>query len=149
MRRVLRGNRGAALVEFAIVSVLLIMLVFGIIEFALLMKDYLTVNQAAREGARVASLGYQTTVIRDHVVSAAPTLTLSSESVVLKTGLANTDSSGWADLGDDAGYNDADHGSMILVEVPYEHQLVTGTLLSSIFGGSTVTIHGSMVMGRE
>jgi hypothetical protein len=43
------------MVEAAIVTPLLFMLVFGIIEFGLLFKDYLTVANATRTGARVAA----------------------------------------------------------------------------------------------
>ncbi len=137
--------------EFAIVSILLITLVFGIIEFGLLMKDYLTVNQAARDGARAAALGYTTTVIKQRVVAAAPSITINSANIVLKTGAPNTNPSGWAALGDGAdGHNNAVSGNLILVDVPYNHQLVTGSLFSAIFNGqTTITVHGSMAMGRE
>lgn len=149
MRRCLRDDRGAALVEFAIVSVLLITLVFGIIEFGMLMKDYLTVNQAAREGARAAALGATTTVIKDHIVTAAPTITVIRNNIVLKTGAPNTNPSGWAALGDANGSNNAVHGNLISVDIPYTHSLVTGGLLSPVFGGNSIIIHGTMIMGRE
>lgn len=150
MRKLVRNNRGAALVEFAIVSLLLITLVFGIIEFGLLMKDYLTVNQAARDGARAAGLGYTTTIIRNRVVAAAPSITIDPGSIVLTTGPANTDPSTWVPLGDEDGYNNAEHGDSILVKVPYGHPLATGSLFTAIFGGqTTININGSMVMGRE
>jgi hypothetical protein len=52
-----RGNdRGAAAVEFALVLPLLVMLVFGIIQFGFVFNAYITVTQAAREGARMASV---------------------------------------------------------------------------------------------
>ena len=50
-----RGERGAALVEAAIVTPLLLMLVFGIIEFGFAFKDTLTLANGSRSGARVAS----------------------------------------------------------------------------------------------
>lgn len=57
-------QRGAALVEFAIVAVLLFTLLLGIIDYGLLFKDYLALSQVAREGARTAALGknYNATV---------------------------------------------------------------------------------------
>jgi len=59
MRRVVGrpGGRdeGAAAVEFALVAMLLITLVFGIIEFSLLLRDYVSVGSAVRQGARIAS----------------------------------------------------------------------------------------------
>jgi hypothetical protein len=55
MRR--RGERGQALVEFAIVSIVFLMVVFAIMDFALLLQSWVTVQHAAREGARYAVTG--------------------------------------------------------------------------------------------
>ncbi len=54
-RREARGERGVALVEAAIITPLLLMLVFGIIEFGFLFKDSLTLANGSRAGARVGS----------------------------------------------------------------------------------------------
>lgn len=51
-----RGERGATLVESALVTPLLLLLVFGIFEFGFVFRDYLTVANAARDGARVVSV---------------------------------------------------------------------------------------------
>ncbi len=50
-----RGERGVALVEAAIITPLLMMLVFGIIEFGFAFKDSLTLANGSRAGARVGS----------------------------------------------------------------------------------------------
>lgn len=50
-----RDDEGAAAVEFALIASLLIVLVFGIIEFSLVMRDALSVSSAVRTAARVAS----------------------------------------------------------------------------------------------
>jgi Flp pilus assembly protein TadG len=51
-----RGHeRGASLVEFAIVAPLLFLILFGVIEFARLGHGFTTVWTAAREGARYAT----------------------------------------------------------------------------------------------
>lgn len=49
-----RRRRGASLVEFAFVAILLFMLVFGIIEFGLLVMTMNVMDNAVREGARYA-----------------------------------------------------------------------------------------------
>ncbi len=46
------SERGAAMVEFAIVLPLLLMLVFGIIEFGRAYNNQVTLTHAAREGVR-------------------------------------------------------------------------------------------------
>lgn len=60
-------ERGAALVEFALVSVLLITLVFGIMEAGWAFSQLVEVRNAAREGARLAVVDYgdATTIINE------------------------------------------------------------------------------------
>jgi Flp pilus assembly protein TadG len=50
-----RHDRGANLVEFAVIAPLLFLLLFGIIEFAWLFASNLDVRQGAREAVRVAA----------------------------------------------------------------------------------------------
>jgi Flp pilus assembly protein TadG len=50
-----RSERGATLVEFAILAPFLILLLFGIIEFAWLFSVNLDVRHGAREGGRLAA----------------------------------------------------------------------------------------------
>lgn len=54
--RARRDDRGAAAVEFAIVLPLLVLFVFGMIDFGRLFFTQITVTQAAREGSRLAAL---------------------------------------------------------------------------------------------
>jgi Flp pilus assembly protein TadG len=60
MRYTERDERGAAAVEFALLLPLLVMLVFGIIEFSVLYNRQQGLHAAAREGARVAALPVST-----------------------------------------------------------------------------------------
>jgi len=53
-----RNYRGGALVEFAIVLPLLLILVFGIIEFGLLLYNQAVITNASREGARAGIYYY-------------------------------------------------------------------------------------------
>jgi Flp pilus assembly protein TadG len=69
-----RDDRGAAAVEFALVLPILILLLFGIIEFARVWNVRQTLTDAAREGARVA-------VVNNGMV-AAGTLSVRVDSVV-------------------------------------------------------------------
>ncbi len=54
LRRIF-GERGAAIVEMAIVLPLLIVLVFGIVEYGLLFKEKLTIASAATSAARTGA----------------------------------------------------------------------------------------------
>ena len=51
-----RGDRGAALVEFSLIAVLLFALVFGIISFGLLLSFKQDLTRAAAEGARAGAV---------------------------------------------------------------------------------------------
>ena len=83
MRRVclarVSGQRGAAAVEFALVVPLLLVLLFGVMQFGWLMNSYLMVNQSTSSGSRLFSTqrGYDNpcTAAFTAVTSAAPGLT--------------------------------------------------------------------------
>ena len=55
MRR-LKEERGASAVEFAIIGSLLLMILFGTIQFGITFNRYQGLQSAAREGARLGSL---------------------------------------------------------------------------------------------
>lgn len=50
-------DRGQALVETALALTLLLLIVGGIVEFGRILSTYLTVNNSAREGARIGAVG--------------------------------------------------------------------------------------------
>ena len=52
-----RRDRGAAAVEFALVLPVLVVIVFGIIDFGRMLNAKIVLTQAAREGARAAAVG--------------------------------------------------------------------------------------------
>lgn len=52
-----RGEHGQALVELAIVLPILLLLLTGMIQFGLMLNKYLSLNDAARAGARELALG--------------------------------------------------------------------------------------------
>jgi hypothetical protein len=54
----LRSERGAALVEFAVVLPLLVVLLFGIMEAGWLFAQQVELRNATREGARLAVVDY-------------------------------------------------------------------------------------------
>ncbi|MGH8915803.1 MAG: TadE/TadG family type IV pilus assembly protein [Acidimicrobiia bacterium] len=55
MKKAESGERGATLVEAALVYALLFLALFAIVEFGLAFKDWLSVSHAAREGARAGA----------------------------------------------------------------------------------------------
>lgn len=62
------SERGAELVEFAIVLPLMLLVVMGIVDFGFMFQRYVVLTNAAMEGARVAVLpGYGDADVQDRV----------------------------------------------------------------------------------
>ena len=73
-----RGERGAVLVEFAFVLPILVLFVFGIVEFGRGYNARLELASAVREGARAAAVGGTTVdaaTVAQRTRDAAPGLT--------------------------------------------------------------------------
>ncbi|GAB1640784.1 hypothetical protein KRMM14A1259_12070 [Krasilnikovia sp. MM14-A1259] len=73
-------DQGAAAVEMAIVLPLLLLLLFGIIDFGRALNAQITLTEAAREGARATAMGLDG---RARVTSAAGTVPVSSVQVTV------------------------------------------------------------------
>ena len=118
--RVRRSDRGAVAVEFALLLPVLVLLVFGIIDFGRILNAQITVTQAAREGARLAALANPNAC--DRTAAAATGLSLTCAGNVTVTACSAT----------------ADQTTDAQVKVQYA---VTGLIL---FPGITVTGTGVM-----
>ncbi len=140
----LRRRRGAALVEFALISSLLFLLLFGVIEVGLLLGDQAQVGAAAREAARAAAVGSTIETAEASGVNAGTGLRLSAAAIYLEKSLDGGVT--WVPLGDTVlGTNDALSGSLVRATVTYNHPLVT----TLIFSGSTKLLTSKLVMQRE
>lgn len=93
MMRARRSDEGASAVEFAIVSIVLILLLTGIVQFGYTFFQYLEIVHAAREGARWASLSLDAGTVsnpdsvRGRVAAAAPGLSpaLTNSQIAIST----------------------------------------------------------------
>ena len=65
----IKGQRGGSAVEFAIVLPILLVLLFGIIEFSILFYDKAVITNASREGAR-AGIVFAPTPLDDGGITA-------------------------------------------------------------------------------
>jgi hypothetical protein len=65
------AERGTSLVEFAMVLPLLLVLLFTIVDFGRAFQSWITITNAAREGARVGSTGADATTICNRVKATA------------------------------------------------------------------------------
>ena len=124
------ADRGAAAVEFALLLPLLVMIVFGLIDFGRAINTQITLTQAAREGARSLALGQSTYQSR----AQAAAIGLSGMTVTeLPDSLGVTGCpAGSAQTGDDA-----------VVKVTYTFSFITP--IGSIFGPTKIlTAEGVM-----
>lgn len=84
-----RQERGQSVAEFALVLPLMMLILLGIVQFGMVFKQYITLTDAVREGARKAAVSRhrtdKDTYVRNAVVTSAsdlgPTFTASRVSV--------------------------------------------------------------------
>ncbi|HEX9060397.1 MAG TPA: TadE family protein, partial [Clostridia bacterium] len=72
--RVKKSRHGQALVEFAVILPMLILLVMGIVQFGMMLGSYLSLQNAVREGARAGITGSTNDEIKGVIISTSPTL---------------------------------------------------------------------------
>jgi Flp pilus assembly protein TadG len=144
-----RGQRGAVAVEFALIMPILLLLVFGIIEFGYMLNRDMIVGNASRDGARAASLGDSYADIRAGIVaelaaSGVPTTVADGTTITIDCtkpdGLACNATSTTYDAA-------AVSGATAIIEVSYDHTLIT-PFISSILGDS-MTLEQSTQMRVE
>ncbi|MBU0620197.1 pilus assembly protein [Patescibacteria group bacterium] len=70
----MKKEKGQSMVEMAVMIPLLFMLLVGIFEVGIVFHNHLVLNQAAREGARCASLGGSDQEVGDKIYEAADAL---------------------------------------------------------------------------
>jgi Flp pilus assembly protein TadG len=75
------GERGSAVVEFALLVPVLLLLVMGIAEFGRAYNIQTTVSEAAREGVRVMALQNDVVAARSTTKAAASTLNLTDSQI--------------------------------------------------------------------
>ena len=68
------AERGAAAVEFALIVPILLLLIFGIVEFSRLYNVQLSLSNAAREGARTMAIENDLTLTRNAIIASAPSV---------------------------------------------------------------------------
>jgi len=116
----LRNEKGQSLVEFAILLPLLLLLMMGILEFSLMLNSYLTINNSAREGARLGIVAGSNIEIKELILNISPNLD-SKKLIVNITPLEGSRQS----------------GGTLTVDVIYNYQVII-PIISNILGNVVV-----------
>jgi Flp pilus assembly protein TadG len=117
---ILKKNDGQALVEFAIILPILLLILMGIVEFGMMLNSYLTVRNACREGARTAIVGSSDVEIKSLILTVSKALNNTDLTINITPGQSNRKS-----------------GAPLTVEVKYNYHL-TVPIISGIFGNVIV-----------
>lgn len=128
-------ERGQGLVEFALVLPIFLILVLGIVDFGWALKSYITITNAAREGARYGVTCHTNAQIQAQVVDYSSGLNpaLTASNVTFPT--ANPCASGTGTP-----------GAEVKVKVTYDYNFITplGSFVTALGGGLTLSSTTSM-----
>lgn len=138
-----RSERGQSLVEMAFSIILLMLLLAGAVDFSIALYSYVSIRDAAQEGALYASIDpTNVSEIQERVWSSsdAPVDLRNQTSVtatVITTGGEVTAGSASATQACEG------HGSLVRVEVSYDYQLIM-PLLPDILGVTEIPLRASV-----
>jgi Flp pilus assembly protein TadG len=127
-----RDQRGAAALEFALIVPILVMVVFGIVDFGYMINRDTLVNNAAREGAREGSLDPDQTAIANVVrqsLSGVEAVGTSPSKITVTVGCRKPDNTVCTNFA-----TDAVSGGTVIVTVALQHSWITP--VGSTFGSS-------------
>lgn len=123
--------KGQALVEFAVVLPILLLVVMGVIEFGIMLNSYLTLQNVTREGVRAGALGSSNNEIESIIKSGSIGMEESNISIAITP--------------DDGSRST---GEILTIKVIYNYQL-TIPIISSIFIDKTVPLQAEVSMRIE
>lgn len=128
--RMYRRESGQSTVELALVLPLILLLLIGMVEFAQMASGYLTIQHAAREGARLGVTGVGDDAIIERVRDSGRVLAADRLTVLVSPVESLRQS-----------------GGSLTVRVTYRHTLMT-PLVAQILG-SEITLESELTMRVE
>ena len=137
--RRLASSRGQGLVEFAVIFPIFMSLIFLVFDGGIVMGRYAEMNNASKEGARLAATGVsETTIItrtRQHARGLVDTATTDCTAYNASTSAICVD---WLDREDGDGIRNAGQvGSAVRVRVKYNYPMIT-PLINRVVNGIDV-----------
>jgi len=145
--RFIENEKGTAAVEAAIVLMLLLTLIFGIIEFGLLLFDKQVLTNASREGARagvVVGLGRSGGQAAEYLAESANVASAFCSTYLVTFGSGNLSVTS-SFLNDVDGSGGPSRGDDLMVSLSYDYDF----LFLSALGMSPVTLNAVSIMKLE
>jgi Flp pilus assembly protein TadG len=142
VRRRGRSDRGAVIVEFALIAPFLLMVVFGIVDFGWMIDRSNVINNVTRDAARSASLDGSYSDIKQVVSDEMHDIGITLPSADVNVSITCTNVAPAANCTDSAtGYdNNVKSGSAVKVSISYTHHWITPVgALCGFFGGGSCT----------
>jgi len=147
-------ERGGAAVEFALIAPLLLLLVFGIVDFGWMLMKANLVNNTTRDAVRVASLAGTYDEIENSVEVSLSSAGIDPAAVDVEITCTNPSGSNCANSPGSYDAN-ATSGSTVTVTVTYTHGWITpvGAMCGLVGGescvGDTILLERTSQMVRE
>jgi Flp pilus assembly protein TadG len=123
-----REQRGQALVEFALILPIFLLILFGLFDFGRAIYAYNTISQAAREAARLAIVDQTVTHVQAEGANSAVSLGVNASDVVVDfrdRGTPDVPGSCTAAVPGDDNNTDGIVLCLAVVTVPYQYQAAT------------------------
>ena len=133
-----RRQRGQAVVEFALVLPILLILLLGIVDFGFGFKTRITVTNATREGARFGAVGWPAgSFPADCNSSGADDVTVVGRACSTIAGNVTNVTSVTVSFPERNGVSGTQTGDSIVVSMTYRYTFITplGPMLSTFTGG--------------
>jgi len=135
-RRKEKGEKGQALVEFALLVPIFLLLLFAIVDFGMGFYSWITVTNSAREGARLGAVQATEQQIEDRVYQASDLPNEGTNMTVAVSGAQGQP------------------GGSVVVQVDYDYDLITplASLVAFLSGdiiGPTLTLSSTAEMRLE
>lgn len=135
-RSPLRGERGAAAVEFAILTPLLFLILFGILEFGLAFLNVQSIRTGVREGGRAAAVGAPVSTTQQKTVAASSGSIPTGHGSLVQVSSSMSGRCTANNIGDDVvvSYDTANlPGGGIIVDIPLVPRFTLTPVLSATF----------------
>ncbi len=124
-----RNDRGQAVLEFAMVLPLFLLVMVGTAEVGILVHDYLVLHAGIREGARVAATGSNVADIQTRVYNTSPTLNAADLTITVNNA-------------------EGARGTMVTVNATYTVDLIT-PMIETLMGQDPFPLSTQVTMRLE